>query len=82
MRARNRVGIALSYWPAGLHRLAESIPDPLKSLKIPPLLHSYKRKEGNKEKCPMGGGGGGVVNRWEEWDDSCAKICAKSSLIQ
>jgi hypothetical protein len=26
MGARNRVGIGLSYWPARLHRLAESIP--------------------------------------------------------
>jgi hypothetical protein len=35
MGARNRVGIGLSYWPARLHRLAESIPGLLKSLKIP-----------------------------------------------
>ncbi len=26
MGARNRVGIGLSYWPARLHRLAESVP--------------------------------------------------------
>ncbi len=35
MVARNRVGIGLSYLPASLHRLAESIPGILKSLKIP-----------------------------------------------
>jgi hypothetical protein len=35
MGARNRVGIGFSYWPARLHRLAESIPGLLKSLKIP-----------------------------------------------
>jgi hypothetical protein len=35
MGARNRVGIGLSYRPARLHRLVESIPGPLKSLKIP-----------------------------------------------
>jgi hypothetical protein len=34
MGARNRVGIGLSYWSARLHRLAESIPELLKSLKI------------------------------------------------
>ncbi len=35
MGARNRVGKALSYrWSARLHRLAESIPGHLKSLKI------------------------------------------------
>jgi hypothetical protein len=33
MEARNRVGIGLSYRPARLHRLAESIPWFLKSLK-------------------------------------------------
>jgi hypothetical protein len=37
MRARNRVGIGKSYPPARLHRLAESIPGLLQSLKIPPL---------------------------------------------
>jgi hypothetical protein len=42
MGARNRVGIGLSYRPARLHRLAESIPGPLKSLKIPSLLLLYK----------------------------------------
>ncbi len=35
MGARNRVGIALSYRAARLHRLAESIPGLLKSIKIP-----------------------------------------------
>jgi hypothetical protein len=34
----NRVGIGLSYQPARLHRLAESIPGLLKSLKIPSLV--------------------------------------------
>jgi hypothetical protein len=33
--ARNRVGIGLSYLPASLNRLAESVPGPSKSLKIP-----------------------------------------------
>ncbi len=33
----NRVGIGLSYRPARLHRVAESIPGLLKSLKIPSL---------------------------------------------
>jgi hypothetical protein len=35
--ARNRVGKGLPYRPARLHRLAESIPGLLKSLKIPSL---------------------------------------------
>ncbi len=35
MGARNRLRIGLSYWPARLQRLAESIPGLLKSLKIP-----------------------------------------------
>jgi hypothetical protein len=35
IRARNRVGIGLPYWPARPHGLAESIPGLLKSLKIP-----------------------------------------------
>ncbi len=34
MRARNREGIGLSYRPARLQRLAESIPGLLKSFKI------------------------------------------------
>ena len=38
MGARNRVGIGLSHRPARLHRLAESIPGLLKSLKIPSLV--------------------------------------------
>jgi hypothetical protein len=38
MGARNRVGIGLSHWPARLHRLAESIPGLLKSLKISALI--------------------------------------------
>jgi hypothetical protein len=38
MGARNRVGIGLSYRPARLHRLSESIPGLLKSLKIRALL--------------------------------------------
>jgi hypothetical protein len=36
MGNRNREGIWLSYWPARLHRMAESIPELLKSLKIGP----------------------------------------------
>jgi hypothetical protein len=36
--ARNRVGIRMSYRPAGLYRLAESIPGLLKSLKISPQM--------------------------------------------
>ncbi len=35
MGTRNRVGIGLSYRDARLHRLAESIPGLLKSIKIP-----------------------------------------------
>ncbi len=42
MGARNRVGIGLSYRPARLHRLAESIPGFLKSLKIPSLMSFAK----------------------------------------
>jgi len=38
MRAKNGVGIWLSYRPARLHRLAESIPELLLSLKIPSPL--------------------------------------------
>jgi hypothetical protein len=38
MGARNQVGIGSSYRPAGLHRLAESIPGFLKSLKIRALF--------------------------------------------
>jgi hypothetical protein len=34
MRSRTRVGIGLSYRPARLHRLAESIPGLLKSLRL------------------------------------------------
>jgi hypothetical protein len=46
LMARNRIGLGLSYRPARLHRLAESIPwnrflgtipGPLKSLKMPSL---------------------------------------------
>jgi hypothetical protein len=37
MGARNQVGIGLSYRPAGLQRLTESIPGVIKSLKIPSL---------------------------------------------
>ncbi len=37
MGARNRVGIGLPYRPAMIHRLAESIPGLLKSLKMPSL---------------------------------------------
>jgi hypothetical protein len=37
MGARNRVGIGLSYWPARIHRLEESIPGLLEILKIPSL---------------------------------------------
>jgi hypothetical protein len=33
MGPRNRVGIGLSYWPARLHKLAESIPGLFKVLK-------------------------------------------------
>ena len=40
-QSRNRVGIGLSYRPARLRRLAESIPRLLKSLKIPPLAVRY-----------------------------------------
>jgi hypothetical protein len=37
--ARNRVGKGLSYWPAKLHRLAESIPwNRFKSLNITSLI--------------------------------------------
>jgi hypothetical protein len=36
---RNREGTGMSYRPARLHRLAESIPELLKSLKIPSLLN-------------------------------------------
>ncbi len=39
MGARNRVGIGLSYQPASLHRLAESIPGLPKSKKIKPLVN-------------------------------------------
>jgi hypothetical protein len=39
LEARNRVGIGLSYRPARLHRLAESIPGLLKSFKIPDLVY-------------------------------------------
>ncbi len=38
MGARNRVGIGLSYRPARLHKLVESIPGLHKSLKIPALI--------------------------------------------
>jgi hypothetical protein len=38
MGARNRVGVRLSHRPARLHRLAESIPGVLKSLKISSLV--------------------------------------------
>jgi hypothetical protein len=38
MRARNQTGIGLSYRRARLHRLTESIPGILKSLKIPSLF--------------------------------------------
>ncbi len=50
-QSRNRVGIGLSHRPVRLHRLAESIPGLLKSLKIPPLnvLHSVEQFE---ESCP------------------------------
>jgi hypothetical protein len=41
MGPRNRVGIGLAYRPAKLHRLAESIPGLLKSLKIPFLAGRY-----------------------------------------
>ncbi len=45
MGARHRVGIGLSYRPAMLHRLAESIPGLLKRDKK--LLKSYKTGEIN-----------------------------------
>ncbi len=48
--ARNRVGIGLSYRPARLHGLAESIPGLLRSLKIPSLftkLPFQSRKSAN-----------------------------------
>ncbi len=38
MGARNRVGKGIPYRPAMRHRLAESIPGLLKTLKIPSLL--------------------------------------------
>ncbi len=41
MGSRNRVGIGLSYRPARLHRLVESIPGLLKSLQIPSLVKPY-----------------------------------------
>ncbi len=41
MRARNRVGIGLSYRPARLHRLAEAIPGLLKNLKIPAQIPPF-----------------------------------------
>jgi hypothetical protein len=37
MGAKNQVVIGLSYWPARIHRLEESIPGLLESLKIPSL---------------------------------------------
>ncbi len=47
MGAGNQVGIGLSYRPARLHRLAESIPGLLKSLKIPSqdLVESKLRRQ-------------------------------------
>ncbi len=44
MGARNRVGIGLSYRPAWPHRLAESIPGILKSIKIPFLVSGKRDK--------------------------------------
>jgi hypothetical protein len=41
MEAGNRVGMGLSYRPARLHRLAESIPGLLRSLKIPTRAGRY-----------------------------------------
>jgi hypothetical protein len=41
MKASNRLGMGLSYWPARLYRLAESIPGLLRSLKIPSLAGWY-----------------------------------------
>jgi hypothetical protein len=41
MKASNRLGMGLSYRPARLHRLAESIPGLLRSLKIPSLAGGY-----------------------------------------
>jgi hypothetical protein len=41
MKASNRLGMGLSYRPARLHRLAESIPGLLRSLKIPFLTAGY-----------------------------------------
>jgi hypothetical protein len=46
MGAKNRVGIGLSYRPARLHRLGESIPGLLQSKKMPaPYTYSH-REEG------------------------------------
>jgi hypothetical protein len=61
--ARNRVGIGLSYWRARFHRLAESIPGLIKSLKIP--SRNIRTMRGTTvEDCLVGyimfiGGGGG-----------------------
>jgi hypothetical protein len=55
MGTGNRVGIGVSYRPARLHRLAESIPGLLKSLKI------LAQKVEVFGSLPLGGGGGGVV---------------------
>jgi hypothetical protein len=41
MEASNRLGMGLLYRPARLHRLAESIPGLLRSLKIPSLAGGY-----------------------------------------
>jgi hypothetical protein len=42
MGARNQLGKGFSYLPAMLHKLAESIPGLLNSLKIPSLLTNWK----------------------------------------
>jgi hypothetical protein len=46
----NRVEIELSCWPSRLHRLAESIPELLKSLNIPSLLDQHTRTGGREER--------------------------------
>jgi hypothetical protein len=68
MGVRNREGVELSYRPARLHRLAESIPGLLKSLKIPPLysfLNTCLTPCFSYLKCPL------VTSStaWPVWDE-------------
>jgi hypothetical protein len=52
MEASNRLGMGLSYRPARLHRLAESIPGLLRSLKIPSLAGRCDNPIPNKKNIP------------------------------